>query len=792
MPAKDKTPLRTEDLARRLAEAQADAARLSEELNGARRALAESRSRYKLIIDSIVDYAIIATDLDGQITLWTESAATLFGWPESRMLGRSIEEIFTEADVLSNVPRRVMRDAMGRNASRQERWHRRADGLHFFASGEAMLLRNEHDALAGFLHILRDRTEERRIQHELEASRERLEYALSTSSLVGTYDWDVVNDLVYTDDKFRAFFGLPTVAISGPLPIERFIAPIHPEDREQIWARIQASVRSGTPLSLEYRIIDGAGRTHWVSAQGGCFNDVLGNPIRLAGAVIDISREKRREARQAALLRLGDEDLREVGDEVDYPARTLAMIGETLELGYAGYSVISPDRKSYRITAQWTGPGCDALPAQGRLGWIEQRILERLRKERLLVVEDIALHPATREHADIWSGLRISAMCVMAVVEDGEVRMLLFLFSPLSRQWEEEELGFVRDILNRGWAYSGRRLAEKRLIEAETRLRLSQEAADIGTLDYVPDVRRLDLDARARSIFDLDPDAPTPVEGFLDYVLPEDRDALATSIGTALEAAEETELDLQFRILAQRDGGVRHVRLEAQTVAAGGRIVRMVGAVRDVTDVKTAEERQAQLTRELRHRVNNTLGMVDALARLTLRRAASAEEGLEAFQTRLAALKQAHEVLTQTSWTSAPIQGIVERSVGGMSVVQAGRIGWHGPDIRLSARQSFALSLALHELACNAVRHGALRGAEGHVDIAWEMLLQADGPHVRFTWREAGGAPIEPPTRFGLGLKLLRQSLPIEIGGKVRLVFPPEGAMLEIEAPIMAPEDDPD
>ncbi|QOG07347.1 PAS domain-containing protein [Aureimonas sp. OT7] len=546
---------------------------------------------------------------------------------------------------------------------------------------------------------------------------------------------------------------------------------------------------SGQPFALEYRTIDRSGDVHWVSAQGRCFHDALGNPIRFPGAIIDITQEKRRRNMQAALLRLGDEGVEQLGDAVDYSARSLAIIGETLELGQAGYAAITDDDRYFAVTAQWTDGNSPPIPSSGKIGRIERRLVDRLTQDGTLVVEDVHLHPATRDNIEVWQGLNVAAMIDMAVVEDGRVRIILFLFSSRPRNWDAEQLAFVRDILNRAWTYSRRRLAERQLIETETRLRLAQEAAEIGTLDYRPLSGAFDMDERCRAIFGIAETAePTFPDDLLGSITPEDCPAVKAQVEKALASAAESLLDLQFRSFNRVDGGIRHVRLEAQTVAEEGRVVRFVGAVHDVTEERTGQEKQALMTRELRHRVNNTLAMVEGLAGLTMRRAATPQEGLEAFVARLAALREAHEILTTTSWTSAPLRAVVDRIMADRDVTK--RIHYGGPDVPLSARQSLALSLTLFEMLSNAIRHGSLSGDTGTVDLNWSVSMTPSGPHLRMSWKEHGGPAVQPPRRFGLGLKLIRQSLPVEIGGTVELTFPPDGASLVIEAPVHLGQDE--
>ena len=154
---------------------------------------------------------------------------------------------------------------------------------------------------------------------------------------------------------------------------------------------------------------------------------------------------------QAALLRLGDEDVEQLGDSVDYSLRSPAIIGETLELGQVGYAAITDDDQYFAVTAQWTDGVSPAIPSSGKIGRVERQLVDRLKQDGTLVVEDVHLHPATRENMEFWQRLNVASMVNMAVVEDGRVRIILFLFSSRPSNWDEEELSFVRDILNRAW-----------------------------------------------------------------------------------------------------------------------------------------------------------------------------------------------------------------------------------------------------------------------------------------------------------------------------------------------------
>ena len=259
--------------------------------------------------------------------------------------------------------------------------------------------------------------------------------------------------------------------------------------------------------------------------------------------------------------------------------RSPAIIGETLELGQVGYAAITDDDQYFAVTAQWTDGVSPAIPSSGKIGRVERQLVDRLKQDGTLVVEDVHLHPATRENMEFWQRLNVASMVNMAVVEDGRVRIILFLFSSRPSNWDEEELSFVRDILNRAWTYSRRRLAERQLIETETRLRLAQEAAEIGTLDYRPLFGAFEMDEKCRAIFGIAETAEPIFPGdLLGAITPEDCPAVKAQVDEALASNAESLLDLQFRTFNRVDGGIRHVRLEAQTVAEDGRVVRFVGA----------------------------------------------------------------------------------------------------------------------------------------------------------------------------------------------------------------------
>ena len=231
-------------------------------------------------------------------------------------------------------------------------------------------------------------------------------------------------------------------------------------------------------------------------------------------------------------------------------------------------------------------------------------------------------------------------------------------------------------------------------------------------------------------------------------------------------------------------------------LGSDGRPTHLLSISRDITEewraaaeLKDSAERQALLTGELQHRIKNTLAMVGAIANQTMR-GDSVTLAREAFAARLMTLSHAHDLLTQTSWASAPIRDVVSGALAPHGSGH-GRIRITGPAIDLPPKQALALSVALHELATNAVKYGAL-SAHGKVDVEWSEATVDAVPSFRFTWTESGGpAVVEPAAaKKGFGSRLIERILANDFGGKVGIYYRPDGVVCELVAPMARLVDD--
>jgi two-component sensor histidine kinase len=220
-------------------------------------------------------------------------------------------------------------------------------------------------------------------------------------------------------------------------------------------------------------------------------------------------------------------------------------------------------------------------------------------------------------------------------------------------------------------------------------------------------------------------------------------------------------------------------------LARDGSVLGVAAVMRDVSERKRAETYQRLLVNELNHRVKNTLAIVQAIAHQSFSGGRDVEEAKAAFEGRLTALSAAHDVLTRESWESASMLRIVEDALAPYRG-ETGRFRIEGADLRLPPKTAVSLALAIHELATNAVKYGALSVDGGFVEIVWrvEPTEGERGGRLHFEWREQGGPAVRAPSRRGFGTRLIERSLAAEFEGEVAIDFRPEGVVCTVDAPL--------
>jgi PAS domain S-box-containing protein len=230
-------------------------------------------------------------------------------------------------------------------------------------------------------------------------------------------------------------------------------------------------------------------------------------------------------------------------------------------------------------------------------------------------------------------------------------------------------------------------------------------------------------------------------------------------------------------IRRRKDGSLVEISLTVSPVRDdNGKIIGASKIARDISDRRRVETNNELLVNEMKHRVRNTLATVQALATQTLRSASSEER--DAFFARLRALGGAHDLLTRQDWNRARVHEIVQHALAPFRERHRDRVATEGVEtVLLDANKALLLTMALHELATNAVKYGALSNATGRVHVGWE---QTPKNALRLRWQESGGPAVKPPERKGFGSQLIERALD---GGQgaARFEFAPQGVMCTLE-----------
>jgi PAS domain S-box-containing protein len=290
----------------------------------------------------------------------------------------------------------------------------------------------------------------------------------------------------------------------------------------------------------------------------------------------------------------------------------------------------------------------------------------------------------------------------------------------------------------------------------------------------------------------------------LDQVITDCNPAAADALGVArsdvlgrsiADFVSEEDLELTRRMLRQKieQGGTTRYELRVRNAHGQQLFWEMNSGLtydedqqpigihvlaRDITARKRWDHHQRLLVAELNHRVKNTLSIVQSLAHQSFTPGNPPTEAIAAYEGRLTALAAAHNLLTRENWEAASIDEVIRAAVS--PFCRAGRCHVEGPIVRIPPQAAVSLALAIHELATNAAKYGALSNRRGEIDIHWET----DARELHLVWSERGGPPVEQPTRSGFGTRLISRVLAADLEGTVEVEFRREGLVCRVHGTV--------
>jgi two-component sensor histidine kinase/DNA-binding response OmpR family regulator len=315
-----------------------------------------------------------------------------------------------------------------------------------------------------------------------------------------------------------------------------------------------------------------------------------------------------------------------------------------------------------------------------------------------------------------------------------------------------------------------------RLLESEQRRSLALAAGSMGSWDWDLVTGKIVWDAGQHAIYGVIPGefAVTP-EHYKVLIVPEDWDRLQIGLHSLLEHGEPHQAEFRVR---RPNGEIRWcASTAAASLDASGKVIRVSGVTMDITERKEAEERQALLAREVDHRAKNAMAIVQSIVRLT--KSANIASYVSIIEGRIKALSRAHALLSGSRWQGADLGNLIDEELAPYRSGHAERLDISGPKVLLDPTKAQTLALALHELATNAAKYGALSSATGKLKLRWE--LQDDALIIH--WHETAGPETRKPAITGFGTQIIAGSIDRQLGGKTEFEWLPTGLRCTLTVP---------
>lgn len=594
--------------------------------------------------------------------------------------------------------------------------------------------------------VVLDVTERKAAAAALQESETRLKL-IQAAGAIGTIDWEVQTGRIFRSPEYCALQGLPPDTPTDGVYTDQWMDRLHPDDKESVLAKFRADLARGGPFSLEYRIVrPDTGQIRWLHNRGAVLHDERGRPVRLLSAQTDITDRKRAEL----ALRESEARFREAADSSPAPMWMTNAEGK-IEFVNSRFQ-------------EFAGLSAEALSGDA---WIA-----------LLHADD--LRSVVDARARAWAeGRRAYEFEARFRNADGTWRWMDVSSRP-RRDPKGGFHGYVGLAIDRTAA----RAAEALLRDSEARYRslLARMDQAFCALDLIDDP------ASGRAIDFRIVETNPAFERHADLVDAVGKTAseLAPLIGREwiefMDHAARSDAPARFDRISSATGRA----YEGEAVRIGSPGARKVAVFfRDVSERRRAEEQIRLLMREVNHRSKNMLAVVLAVAN---QMAADEQPALfvDRLRDRLQALAAGHDLLVENNWRYIEMSELARVQLAHLGDLADSRIALEGPCVRLAPAAAQTLGMALHELATNAAKYGALGDERGRVAVSWTINGPAGAPVFSITWQESGAGPVTPPVRKGFGSTVLTRMVEMSLGATVRLDYRREGLVWECAAPSAA------
>jgi PAS domain S-box-containing protein len=499
---------------------------------------------------------------------------------------------------------------------------------------------------------------------------------------------------------------------------------------------------------------------------------------------------KKSEERQALLLKLAD-GLRSLTDSPSIQREVTRTLGEYLQADRTFYAEIDDAQRVGIIERDYIRGSASSVVGRYPFESIAP-LLEAVRQGESFVVDDVQSDPRLVNDHPMYESLSVRSYVTVPLIKAGTVVATLTISNTRPRRWGRDEVVLLRAVAERTWDAIERARASEAQRESDERFHqfaeTSQDAlwirnADTLAFEYVsPAFEALYGIARGHVL------ERNNAVAWLELLHPDDVEGASAALG---QLRQGIPLSHEFRIIRPADGEILWIRnTDFPMRDSAGRVTRIAGIAHDITETKKASEYLQVLNSELQHRTRNLIGVVQTLCHKTLAESDSLEEFRRDFTSRLAAIARVQGLLSRLSEDERVSFSELLKAELSAHAADDERVSLQGPQdvcLRSSAVQVFAL--ALHELATNSVKYGALSQPGGRLKLRWDTDedLKEVGRVLHVEWIEEG-VPIVPPgppsLGTGFGRELIEHALPYQLKAKTRYELRADGVRCTITAPI--------
>jgi PAS domain S-box-containing protein len=323
------------------------------------------------------------------------------------------------------------------------------------------------------------------------------------------------------------------------------------------------------------------------------------------------------------------------------------------------------------------------------------------------------------------------------------------------------------------------------LEESEANLQLALEAAEAGTWSLEEASGKAGWDKRFEQTHGLKEDAAMTLETWIGAIIPADQKRVRDQLERLRTAPGSSQWETEYRVMHPELGERWILSIGRAEYLRGGTLTSLAGICLDITFRKTHEERLRILMRESNHRKKNLLAVVMAIARHTV--AHRPEDFLQRFQARIHSLAAGYDLLINNAWKGVDLHKLIDLHLAHFGGLAGKRIFVTGPDVRITAAAAQPIGMALHELATNASKYGALSTSNGRVEIKWGIEKSLDDAQAKeqfhLRWIESGGPPVLKPSRKGFGTAVVQKMIQMSLSAQVQIKYDRKGVSWVVVCP---------